>query len=361
MKEKIIKPDLHRGFELIYRLLRLFPFDSDINEQELNSYRFPSIARIIKTMWFTRIFDYLDQNGYQLFPPYSGRPIGNHIENYYKFINEISIKVVESLENVNKEPKKDTYLITRDFMKVKYFFRALYRLLAFKDGSGGWALAFENAKTNETRTEFYELFGSSPRYYKDLCKSDIYISKINEILKELGYEAFSLSADGDLRYFGVTMESEEKRRVYDLLSRKKYDNVIEDMDKIYDHISTGNKSDALANCRKAQESFFKRFLLNHKITLLHDGKKTEDGTVSNLAETIKRNITNLFDFPKYSQNLDNSGFYHLLESSKFIISGLANQAGSHGKSKPPKINLEDVEVAISFLIMMINTILPFGK
>ncbi len=66
------------------------------------------------------------------------------------------------------------------------------------------------------------------------------------------------------------MESEEKRRVYYLLSIKKYNNVIEDLDKVYEHISNQNYSDALANCRKAQESFFKRFLLNHKIKILNE-------------------------------------------------------------------------------------------
>ena len=101
--------------------------------------------------------------------------------------------------------------------------------------------------------------------------------------------------------------------------------------------------------------------MNHGITLLSDDKKTEDGTVAPLAESMKKNIPHLFSFPNYSQNLDTSGFYHLLESSKFVISGLANQGGSHGKQNPPKVKLEDVKVAVSYLIMMINTILPFEK
>ncbi len=96
------------------------------------------------------------------------------------------------------------------------------------------------------------------------------------------------------------------------------------------------------------------------MTDLHDGKKTEDGTVSNLAETMKQNMTNLFNFPKYSKNLDSKGLYHLIESSKFIISGLTNPAASHGRSSPPNTNLDDLKVVVSFLIMMINT-LPFGK
>lgn len=361
MKEKIVKPDPQRGIELLFRLLRLYPFDISIGEQRLNSLRNQNLSTIMKNLWFSQIFDLLDQRGYQLFPPYSDKYFRYNINDYYRFINDLTRKLMECLHNVNKKPKDDIYLKTRDFMILQYFFRSLYYFLAYKDESGGWDMALENARDNRILGEFYSIFGISPRSPKDICKSNIFISKINEILKELGFEAFSLSNDGYLRYFGVTMESEEKRRVYDLLSTQKYNNVIEDMDKVYEHISNRNYSDALSNCRKAQESFFKRFLLNHKIKTLYDGKKTEDGTVSNLAETLKQNITNLFDFPKYSKNIDTKGFYHLLESSKFIISGLANPAASHGKSTPPNITLDDVKVASSFLIMMINTLLPFGK
>lgn len=361
MKEKIVKPDPQRGIELLSRLLRLYPFDINISENWLNSLRETNLPRIMKNLWFSRVFDLLDQRGYQLFPPYSDKFFRCRLGEYYRFINDLNKKLMECLHNINKKPKDDIYLKTRDFMILQYFFKVLYFFLAYMDDSGGWDTALENARDNQILGEFYNIFGIPARSPKDICKSNIFISKINEILKELGYEAFSLSNDGYLRYFGVTMESEEKRRVYDLLSAKKYNNVIQDMDKVYEHLSNRNHSDALSNCRKAQESFFKRFLLNHKINTLHDGKKTEDGTVSNLAETMKQNITNLFDFPKYSKNLDTKGFYHLLESSKFIISGLANPAASHGKSTPPNITLDDIKVANSFLIMMINTLLPFGK
>ena len=361
MKEEIIKPDPQRGVELLSRLLRLYPFDININEQWINSLRFQDLPIIMKNFWFSKVFDYLDQNGYQLFPPYSDRSSRYTTEEYYGFINILINKLIECLNNVNKNPKAGTYFKTRNFMILQYFFRILFFYLAFKDEYGGWGMALENSNDNQSTSDFYHIFVIHARSPKDICKSSTFILKINEILKELGYEAFSLSNDGYLRYFGVTMESEEKRRVYDLLSVKKYNNVIKDLDKVYEHLSDKNHPDALSNCRKAQESFFKRFLLNHKIKTLHDGKVTEDGTVSNLAETMKQNITNLFDFPKYSKNLDTKGFFHLLESSKFIISGLANPAASHGKSSPPNITLDEVKVATSFLIMMINTLLPFEK
>ncbi len=361
MKEKIVKPDPQRGIELLSRLLRVYPYDISISEHWLNTLRERGIGEIMKNLWASKIFDLLDQKGYQLFPPYSGVYLRYRVEDYYRFINDLSRKLMECLSSINKKPKDDIYLKTRDFMKLQYFFRILYYFLALKDESGGWDMALENAGDNQIFGEFYNIFGISARSPKEICKSSTFISKINEILIELGYEAFSLSNDGYLRFFGVTMSSEEKRRVYDLLSAKKYDNVIKDMDKVYEHLSNGNHPDALSNCRKAQESFFKRFLLNHKIETLHDGKKTEDGTVWPLAETMRQNITNLFKFPKYSKNLDTKGFYYLLESSKFIISGLASTAASHGKSKPHIITLDEVKVATSFLIMMINTLLPFEK
>ncbi|MGB5910962.1 MAG: hypothetical protein WBH31_07215 [Promethearchaeia archaeon] len=84
------------------------------------------------------------------------------------------------------------------------------------------------------------------------------------------------------------------------------------------------------------------------------------GTVSPLTETIRKNIFNIFKFPKYSKNME-IGFKHLLESSKFIVSGLADDGGAHGKSILPKVKLSTLKANLSFIILLINTILPFEK
>ncbi len=138
-------------------------------------------------------------------------------------------------------------------------------------------------------------------------------------------------------------------------------NVIQELDNINDHIKNKKFPDALASCRKGLESFYKRLLLNHSINTLSNNRNTEDGTVNPLAQTVKNKISTLFDFPSYSNNLDTQGFPQLIESSKYIISGMANPGGSHGQNIPPKIKLSEVRIAESYLLMLINVLLQFEK
>ena len=361
MKEQRVKPDSQRGKELLSRVLRLYPFDIQINEHKLNEKRSQFIPDILRIFWITGVFDKLDKQGYQIVTPFSSQYVRLNINQYYLFIKAfIFSKIINFLHNIEKKPKDDIYLKNREFISLQLLFRLLFYGLSLKNEEGGWNEAIKNNR-NKTSSEFYKIFGFYPFFNEMLSTSKNFQSIINEILKELGFEAFSLSNDGNLRYFGVTIDAEERKRMYEILTSKKFDNVISDLDKIYDHISDKNYSDALANCRKALESFFKRFLLNHGIKKLIDNKDTEDGIVTNLAETLKQNMNLLFKFPSYSKNLDDKGYFHLIESSKYIISGLANPAASHGKSSVPKIKIDEVKVAVSFLILLINTLLPFEK
>jgi len=360
MKEQIIKPDQKRGIDLLNRTLRLFPYNIRINEDYLISYRNMNYATIINNLWIT-IFDKLDKEGYQIFPPYSSSYQVN-IEDYYRFIDKLVGIILENLNKIELKPHNEIYSKNRAFMILQHFFWAIDHLISYTDHIGGWETALKSkSKKGEISKAFNNIFGSIVHTPEDIWKSSDFRENINEILKELGYKPFSISDDGYLRYFGVTVESEETRRAYDILNSKNFDNVIKNIDQIFDHLSNKNYTDALANCRKALESFFKKFLINHKIDNLYDNKKTDEGTVSNLAETIKRNISKLFTFPKYSKNLDDKGFLHLIESSKYIVSGLANSGASHGKSTNISIKIEDVKVAFSFIILLINTLLPFEK
>ena len=154
-----------------------------------------------------------------------------------------------------------------------------------------------------------------------------------------------------------------KKRAYSLLVHKKYDNVIESLDAIDDTKNSDieNKENiCLDRCRYALESFYKRLLLNHGINTLYDGKPTEKGTINSVAETVRKNIGAIFSFPSYSKNME-TGFNKLIEASKNIVSGLADDGGAHGKSKPPKVHIETVKAAESFIILLINTTLPFEK
>lgn len=79
-----------------------------------------------------------------------------------------------------------------------------------------------------------------------------------------------------------------------------------------------------------------------------------------MAETVRKNIANIFSFPPYSKNMV-AGFKGLIQASKNIISGLADDGGAHGKSKHPKVGMKTVKAAESFIILLINSLLPFEK
>lgn len=106
------------------------------------------------------------------------------------------------------------------------------------------------------------------------------------------------------------------------------------------------------------ESFFKRLLLNHKIKKLNNNAVTEKGTIQPLADTIKRKIDNLFIFPPYSKNLK-TGFFHLIESSKFMVSGFADNGAVHGKSETHIISPIDFYSVVSFIITLIKLLLTY--
>lgn len=360
MKEKAIKIDLLKGFNLLSRILRLFPYEKGIPEMYLNQERKSSISRVWKLFWEGYVFDTLDKEGYYI--QFDFRYHRDYdINTFNQDILSITKKVFEYLEQIETHPRNNIYTMNREFISLRILFKTLFNILALKDNEGGWKQLLSE-KDDEVATIFYNIVGFFRYDYTDyILTSEDFCKIVNEILKVSGYEAFSLSRDGILRYFGITAEAEQKKRAYNLLNNKKYGNVINELDNIYDCIVSGKYPDGLGNCRKALESFYKRFLINHGITTLNNGNNTEDGTIVPLAETIKQNIPNLFTFPTYSRNLDTQGYKNLIESSKFIISGMANQAGSHGKSSPPKVNLDDVKVAESFLVMLINTILPFEK
>lgn len=360
MKEKAVKIDLLKGFNLLYRVLRLYPYEKGIPEKYLNQERKSYISRVWNIVWEGYIFDHLDEKGYNIQFDFRHH-YGYDIDTFNQDILSITKKVFEYLEQIEKLPRNDIYTMNREFISLRIFFKSLFNILAFKDNEGGWKQLLSEEDV-ETATFFYDLVGFFQYDYTNyILTAEDFCKIVNEILKVSGYEAFSLSSDGILRYFGITAEAEQRKRAYNLLNSKKYGNVINELDNIYACIVSGKYPDGLGNCRKALESFYKRFLINHGIRTLDNGKNTEDGTVVPLAETVKKNIPNLFTFPIYSRNLDTQGYKNLIESSKSIISGMANQAGSHGKSSPPKVNLEDVKVAESFLIMLINTILPFEK
>ena len=358
MKEKA-RFDEENAFNLLHRLIRVFPFSIQVRETEFESFRVYSKAanQMAYYFWFSHVFDELDKRGYNI-----GLKLYRHynIDTYKQLMEIITNKITNSLSNTIKKPKKKVYILYYDFLFLRYLFKSLFDFL---DEINKWLKNEYFGKSYRTIPPLFSFVQNFPEPFlmSNISNSSEFNDIINRIFKYFRYDFIILSADGILRYNNATAEEEEKQRSYIFLHKKKYDNVIEYLDKVDENVFKGDYNNALSECRNALEAFFKRLLLNHKIKEIQRmGKtvKTKDGDVVALAETIRKNIFKIFKFPEYSKNMETS-VKSLIEGSKFFISGMANPTGSHGQNKIPKVKLNDAKAAESFLILLINSLVPF--
>lgn len=360
MKE-VIQYDKRNALSLLNRLLRIYPFSIQTTEGNYNSFRYHSDnpKNMATYFWLGHVFNDLDKKGFNI-----GLGLYNrcNVETYNQLMESITLKIKISLNTINKEPKKEGYILNYDFMFLRVLFKCLYDYL-------------HNLRTWLRNEYFGKTYKQIPFPYiaitnfsddfieNNLSTQEEFCELLNRILNYFGFDFISLGADGILRYFGTTPEAEEKKKAIDLLYKKKFKNVIEYLDTFYDHISKSDYNNALAESRNVLESFYKTLLLHHNITEIEKwGKpiKTEQGEVNPLAETIRKNINSIFKFPEYSKNMEKS-MESLIESSKTFISGMANPAGSHGQVKKPKVKFKEVKAVESFLTLLINCLLPFER
>lgn len=360
IKERIQYDD-QNAFNLLNRLFRVFPFSIQINERQFNAIRIQTRTAnsMAHYLWFGHIFDELDKKGFAF-----GLTLYRHydIETYNNLMKIIVNRIVDSLNTINRKPKKGVYFLNYDFMFLRHIFKCLHDFLT---KIRKWYREYLGKSGLRSIANLYVFITYFPEDFvkENLSTIEVFSESINKILNYFGFDFISLSADGILRYFGTTAEAEEKKKSFQLLKEKNYKNVIEYLDTLYDHISKRDYNNALGECRNILESFFKTLLLNHKIKEIEKrGRfiKTEESDVSILAEAIRKNINNLFNFPKYSNNLD-LAIKALIESSKFFVSGMANPAGSHGQPKKPKVKFKDAKAAESFLVLLFNSLIPFEK
>ncbi|TKJ23997.1 MAG: hypothetical protein CEE43_02195 [Promethearchaeota archaeon Loki_b32] len=360
MKE-IIHYDKRNALNLLNRLLRIYPFSIQTTERSYNSYRYHSENpnNMANYFWFDHIFNELDKNGFNIgLAPHTQYDI----EIYNKLMESIIIRIKISLNNINKKPKEEGYILNYDFIFLRVLFKCLYDYLHNLRtwlrneyfGKTYIHIPFIYIAINDFSDDFIE---------NNLSTQEEYCELVNRILSYFGFDFISLGADGILRYFGTTPEAEEKKKAIALLHKKQFKNVIEYLDTFYDHIYKRDYNNALAESRNVLESFYKTLLLKHNITEIEKRGKsigTEDGEVNPLAETIRKNVDSIFEFPEYSKNMDKS-VKSLIESSKTFISGMANPAGSHGQVKKPKVKFKEVKAVESFLTLLFNCLLPFER
>jgi len=358
MKEKIVYND-ENAFNLLSRLIRVFPFKIQVDESLLNYYRnYDVIDSMAKRMWFAYVFDNMNKKSYDIGLVRYDR---YDIKDYLNLMGWITERIIMHLNKIERKPKKKFYIANYNFLLVRAFFQALYNYLEILDND----LKNILGASYRQYQSIYAYIGHFTDNFisENLSKPEDLCREVNRALKYFGFENFYLFPDGVLRYQDATATSEEIKRAYGLLKKGKFDNVIQNLDNIFEIINSDmeNKGNiGLDRCRVTLESFFKRFLKNHKIHKLYDDIETEKGTVNPLAETIKKNIDKLFKFPKYSKNME-LGIKQLLEASKYMVSGLADDGGAHGKSITPKVNIKTVKAVQSFLLLLINSLLPFER
>lgn len=203
MKEKAIEKDLQRGYELLYRLFRLFPFKLSVNEDSVNRYRKLGIHYMINRFWIGVVFDELDKQGYMI--PFESYEL-THLKEDLSILTE---KIFNYLSKIEKNPKKDIYLMNREFLSLRLFFKILHKSLYYKD-KGGWKELIK-VENDDILKEFYLLFGYIySEVVEYIFSPEEFCNCINDILNNIDLKAFSLTEDGILRYFGTTAEAEEK-------------------------------------------------------------------------------------------------------------------------------------------------------
>lgn len=360
MKE-IIQYDKRNALSLLNRLLRIYPFSYQTNEGIYNSFRYHSdnTNNMATYFWIGHVFNDLDKKGFNIDLGINNRC---NVETYNQLMKSITVRIKYSLNNINKEPKKEVYILNYDFMFLRVFFICLYDYI---NNVRTWLKNQYYGKSNIQIPVLYLPVTQFPVGFikNNLSTQEEFCDLINRILNYFGFDFISLGADGLLRYFGTTPKAEEKKKAIALLHQKQFKNVIEYLDTFYEHISKGDYNNALAESRNVLESFYKTLLLKHNIAEIEKWGKsieTEEGEVNPLAEAIRKNVDSIFKFPEYSKNMVES-IKSLVQSSKSFISGMANPAGSHGQIKKPKVKFKEVKAVESFLILLINCLLPFER
>lgn len=371
MKSEPDKVDQKRGKRLLFRILNFFPFNNNWDEIKLNTYR--DHFQIINYFWKHFVLSNMDKEGYNIgFIRYDPQYYTD-ADRYYEAMLSLTNTIYANFSDINIITNKDDkYIENNSFLTLQTFFKILFKFLESLENKSNWRVFLkQNFGINDYTAEMIE-FGfhlQDYEFFSQILSTKQFCKDINQIIALFfSWNLINLCNDGMLRYTETTIDAEEKKRSYELLY-KNYENVIEYLDKIDKDITEDELYSALSECRNALEAFFKRLLINHelnKISVKVKGEtsfiNTDDARLHDLVETIKSNISELMKFPKYSnKNKMQTSIYHLIESSKDYISGLANPVGSHGKSKKPKVNLDEVKAAQSFLILLINTLLPFEK
>ena len=187
-------------------------------------------------------------------------------------------------------------------------------------------------------------------FYEDSVKNILssleFDDLTNEIFRLIGKDWVSCDG-GKLRILGNSMEESEEKKVYKYLD--KYQKVLENLNKAYEHKLNCQWNDVSLYCCKALENFYKNLLGNKK--------KYEKLALENLIQQIRNNKKQLF---KKTDSAVMGGIDNLLLSGINTIGTIRNTRDSgHG-------NVRDVldweaKMGYSYSILLLRTLLKIKK
>ncbi|MGB5910963.1 MAG: hypothetical protein WBH31_07220 [Promethearchaeia archaeon] len=216
MKEKIIFTE-ENAYNLLYRVIRVFPFKVEVDESLLNYYRQYNVIELMaKRMWFAYIFDEINKKSYDIrlkrYPRYN-------FEVYINLMRAITDRTIDNLHNIPIKPKRNIYQTNYNFLLLRALFQALYNYLEILEND------FQDLLKRSYRRfkSIYEFLIDFPDAFlrDNISTPDDFCRVINKVLKFYGFNNFSIYSDGVLRYQDATAESEEIKRAYRLLKKKK--------------------------------------------------------------------------------------------------------------------------------------------
>lgn len=350
-----------QAVNLFRNLIYNFPY-KDMNEMVKRTKN----NRPIKILWGNLIIKGIEKEGFnhlfEIFPN-PGDILTGPIYTNEQMSKDLTNSFFKALKQIETMPIKGIMEKNEYFQFIELVLEILTRPLKYIEQIGGWDEALIS-----NQNDLLYMFGMvlEKDRYVDL---DFYCSQVNEILKiYYGTRILELFPDGSLEYVEYTEEIQQQYAVIKSLVGKKMDNVLTSIKKVRENLYNNEYNEAMYYCRKLTETFFKDYLISKKITSVTVNgklKKINDMTVSDLMDTVKKEINSIITYPSFVKpnSIDNHLRNYILSISNFI-STMTNEF-SHGKgtSSPTtyKATKIDVETTFGFIISFMANFLYFLK
>ena len=193
MKIEKMKYDSERAAILLYRILRLFPFNPKFNE-DLVKQQINNRINFVRILWNVLIKNEMDKVGFEFYIKMTLTDYNSSYtyENFCNDFQRFAGFVIETLQEIDYVFPSEERAIqeTPDFLYVKELFYNLYRFLKNFENKTNWKESIIeefgiDVNTNYKLINSLNLFDIIEKNDEYLLKSQEFCDKINEFLKLL--------------------------------------------------------------------------------------------------------------------------------------------------------------------------------